>query len=88
MFVARTTNIESKRRHSETADYLAACIARDRPDILIRMKAGEYPSVREAAIQAGLSRPSSASPSIPRASESLQRGEDYEGARPRIVTMG
>jgi len=35
-------------------EYLAARIARDRPDILERMKAGEYPSVRAAAIEAGI----------------------------------
>jgi len=33
-------------------DYLAARIARDCPDILDRMKAGEYPSVRAAAERA------------------------------------
>jgi hypothetical protein len=32
------------------ADYLTRRIARDRPDILDRMKAGEYPSVRAAAL--------------------------------------
>jgi hypothetical protein len=37
-------------RGSTNADYLTARIARDRPDILERMKAGEYPSVRAAAI--------------------------------------
>ena len=37
-----------------SADYLAARIARDRPDILDRMKAGEYPSVRAAALDAGI----------------------------------
>jgi len=37
-----------------SADYLTARIARDRPDILERMKAGEYPSVRRAAIDAGI----------------------------------
>jgi hypothetical protein len=31
------------------ADYLTAHIARDRPDILARMKAGRYPSVRAAS---------------------------------------
>jgi hypothetical protein len=36
------------------ADYLTARIARDRPDILERMKAGEYKSVRAAAIDAGI----------------------------------
>ncbi len=39
------------------ADYLTARIARDRPDILERMKAGEYPSVRRAAMDAGIVKP-------------------------------
>ncbi len=34
---------------SESADYLTARIARDRPDILERMKDGEFPSVRASA---------------------------------------
>jgi hypothetical protein len=36
------------------ADYLTARIARDFPDILERMKAGEFKSVRQAAIEAGI----------------------------------
>ena len=40
--------------HGTGADYLTARIARDRPDILERMKAGEYRSVRQAAIEAGI----------------------------------
>jgi hypothetical protein len=34
--------------------YLVARIARDRPDVLARMKAGEFTSVRQAAIAAGI----------------------------------
>ena len=34
--------------------YLAARIARDHPDILERMKAGEFKSVRQAALEAGI----------------------------------
>jgi hypothetical protein len=37
-----------------SADYLTARIARDRPDILERMKAGEFSSVRQAAKEAGI----------------------------------
>jgi hypothetical protein len=37
-------------------DPRTARIARDRPDILGRMKAGEYSSVRQAAIDAGIIR--------------------------------
>lgn len=36
------------------SEYLTNRIARDRPDILERMKAGEYRSVRAAAIDAGI----------------------------------
>lgn len=42
------------QRGSNNADYLTARIARDRPDILDRMKAGEFPSVRSAGIAAGI----------------------------------
>jgi hypothetical protein len=37
-----------------SADYLTARIARDRPDILEAMKQGKYRSVRQAAIEAGI----------------------------------
>jgi hypothetical protein len=43
-----------KLRPGESSDYLTARIARDRPDILERMKTGEFGSVREAAIEAGI----------------------------------
>jgi hypothetical protein len=36
--------------------YLTRRIARDRPDILARMKAGEFASVRDAAREAGIVR--------------------------------
>ena len=38
----------------ETLPYLTARIIRDRPDIAERMKAGEFPSVRQAALEAGI----------------------------------
>lgn len=40
-------------KQGNTADYLTARIARDRPDVLERMKAGEFKSVRQAAQAAG-----------------------------------
>jgi hypothetical protein len=43
-------------RGSTNADYLTARIARDHKDILERMKAGEFSSVRQAAIEAGIVR--------------------------------
>ncbi len=46
-----------------SANYLTARIARDRPDILERMQAGEYPSVRAAALDAGIVRPRISIPS-------------------------
>ena len=45
------------------ADYLTRRIARDRPDVLERMKAGEFRSVRQAALEAGILKPRA---SIPR----------------------
>jgi hypothetical protein len=42
---------------SDTADYRVARIARERPDILERMKAGEFKSVRAAALEAGIVKP-------------------------------
>ena len=58
---------ENKRTHSPvdspkrpgplTQDRLTSRIARDRPDILDRMKAGEFSSVRKAALEAGIVRP-------------------------------
>jgi hypothetical protein len=41
----------------DSPEYLAARIARDRPDIQEKMKAGEYPSVRAAAVDAGIVKP-------------------------------
>jgi hypothetical protein len=49
----RQSTLKGKR----DADYLTARIARDRPDILERMKAGEFPSVRAAALEAGIVKP-------------------------------
>jgi len=48
----RDDNVTSKRGNQ--ADYLTSRIARDRPDILERMKDGEFSSVRQAAIAAGI----------------------------------
>jgi hypothetical protein len=58
----RPTDAEREDKGSDTTligdrragDYLTARIARDRPDILEDMKAGKYPSVRAAALQAGI----------------------------------
>ncbi len=47
-------NSDSPQQQGTSADYLTARIARDRPDILERMKTGEYRSVRQAAIEAGI----------------------------------
>jgi ribosomal protein L2 len=48
------TSPSYKGGHSK--EYLVARIARDHPDILERMKAGEYEYVRQAAIAAGIIR--------------------------------
>lgn len=45
--------------------YLASRIARDRPDIHEKMKAGEYRSVRSAAVEAGIIKPELRAPDDP-----------------------
>jgi hypothetical protein len=56
----RTDKLESTSllcnevRQGNAASYLARRIARERPDILERMKKGEFESVRAAAIEAGI----------------------------------
>lgn len=47
-------NVDIPSIQGTSPEYLTARIARDRPDILERMKAGEYKSVRAAAIDAGI----------------------------------
>jgi hypothetical protein len=49
-----TKKPHEKAKAGNRSDYLIARIARDRPDILERMKAGEFTSVREAAREAGI----------------------------------
>lgn len=44
--------------------YLAARIKRDRPDIAERVEAGEFRSIRAAAIEAGIVRPPSPSKTV------------------------
>jgi hypothetical protein len=50
----RVDNVNSKTDGGNSADYLAARIKRDRPDIAERVEAGEFRSIRSAAIEAGI----------------------------------
>jgi len=47
-------SISPGRKFGTNVDYLARRIARDRPDVLERMAAGEFRSVRAAAIEANI----------------------------------
>jgi hypothetical protein len=49
-----TKKPHDKAKAGNRSNYLVARIARDRPDILERKKAGEFTSVREAAREAGI----------------------------------
>jgi hypothetical protein len=49
-------NAAQPRPTGMTKVYLVARIARDHPDILERMKAGEFTTVRQAAVAAGILR--------------------------------
>jgi hypothetical protein len=44
-------------RQGTDPEYLAARLARDHPEILERVKAGEFPSMRAAAVAAGIVKP-------------------------------
>jgi len=43
--------------YGTSAEYLTARIARDHPDVLSRMRSGEFKSVRQAALSVGIVRP-------------------------------
>lgn len=56
-FVSKGTNVAphtEKRKSYADNEYLAARIARDAPEVHEKMKAGGYPSVRAAALDAGI----------------------------------
>jgi hypothetical protein len=61
----KTKGNTSSFNATKTAAYFAARIARDRPDILERMKAGEFRSIRAAALEAGIVDPSFQCPDDP-----------------------
>jgi len=50
-------NCNNSTNRGNDPEYLTSVIARDHPDILERMKAGEFRSVRAAAIEAGITKP-------------------------------
>jgi hypothetical protein len=67
----------SNLKGGTTADYLAARLKRDRPDILDKMHAGDYPSVHAAALDAGIVRPRYSIPTEPcAAARALRRHFD------------
>lgn len=70
------------RNQGDSAAYLTARIARDRPDILKRMQAGEYKSVRAAAMDAGIVQPRISIPADVEGAARILRqkfkGKDYE----------
>jgi hypothetical protein len=67
-------NITFNSHRGTNADYLAARIARDNPEIHERMKAGEFKSVRQAALEAGLVKPTVTLPLEPsRAASAIVR---------------
>ena len=71
------TLIESR---GQTLPYLTARIRRDCPDIAERLDAGEFPSVRAAALEAGIVKPSFQCPSDPvKAARRLRR--HFKGER-------
>ncbi len=71
-----------------SADYLTARIARDRPDILDRMKEGDFPSVRAAAKDAGLVKQRiSISLEPSKAARTIRRHFDDAGVAARVNSL-
>jgi len=79
-------NSFSEVKGGNKADYLAARIKRDRPDIAARVEAGEFRSMRAAAIEAGIVKPPCPVKAAKRAVEKMDEGqlaefEDWLAAR-------
>jgi len=72
----KTGNVITCFNRGVGSSYLSARIARDRSDILERMKAGEFRSVRQAAIAAGIVK-------VPTTLDQCQRAYDRLGAEER-----
>jgi hypothetical protein len=49
--------IDSKKAYGTSSDYLLGKLKRDRPDIVSRLETGEFTSVRQAALEAGIVKP-------------------------------
>jgi hypothetical protein len=74
---------------STNADYLAARIKRDHPEIAERMKAGEYASVRKAGIDAGIVKPRISIPTEPNgAARLIRRHFTPDQIAQRIAALG
>ncbi len=70
----RSRGSNTTSTNDRSAKYLTARIARDRPDILERMKGGEFSSVRQAAKEAGIVNERLSVPADPtRAAQYLKR---------------
>lgn len=50
-------NTATPSRQGTDPEYLASKLAKDHPDVLGKVKSGEYPSVRAAAVDAGILKP-------------------------------
>lgn len=57
-------------QRGQSGDYLLARLKRDHPEVLARLQQGEFPSIRAAAIAAGLLTPSD---SVPRTLDGYER---------------
>jgi hypothetical protein len=49
--------IDSKKAYGNNTDYLLGKLKRDHPEIVQRLEAGEFRSVRQAALEAGIVKP-------------------------------
>ena len=82
---------QPKSKGGTSAEYLTRRIARDRPDIHQRMIAGEFSSVRQAAIEAGIVKPresiSVPSRDVAKAAATLRKHCDPEFLRALVEVL-
>lgn len=71
-------------RQGTSADYLTRRIARDCPEVLERMKAGEFKSVRAAAIEAGIVKPDTPADKLRKAFSKIEADQQFPHLRTLI----
>lgn len=76
--------VPTNQQSSTSADRLTRRIARDCPEVLERMKAGEFKSVRAAAIEAGIVKPETPADKLRKAFAKIEADQQFPHLRSLI----